>query len=224
MREIILNFHGIGEPPTGTERAERRYWLEESFFLSVLDHLSATRWAAGPAARITFDDGNMSDAEIALPALAKRGLTASFFICAGRIGMPGYLDAAAIHDLSSGGMSIGSHGVHHRDWRKLDDTELDEEIAGARRMLEDLGGAAIDEAAIPFGSYDRRVLAKLRLEGYRRAYTSDGGVVRPDSWLKARNTLDRFWQHKNVVDELAARDTLTKRLRRTLACRYKALR
>lgn len=224
MREIILNFHGIGEPPPSTACAERRYWLDESFFLSILDHLSAARSTASPAARITFDDGNMSDAEIALPALAKRGLTASFFICAGRIGMPGYLDVAALRELSRAGMRIGSHGFHHRDWRKLDDTELDAEIAGARKMLEDLCGAAIDEAAIPFGSYDRRVLAKLRSEGYRSAYTSDGGVVRPDSWLKVRNTLDRSWQRKNILQRLAEQDSIVIRLRGVLVGRYKMLR
>ena len=43
--------------------------------------------------------------------------------------------------------------MHHRDWRKLDDTELDAEVAGARQLLEDICGRAINEASIPFGSY-----------------------------------------------------------------------
>ena len=43
--------------------------------------------------RISFDDGNASDLEIGLPALLERGLTATFFVLAGRLGRPGSLDA-----------------------------------------------------------------------------------------------------------------------------------
>ena len=86
---------------------------------------------------ITFDDGNQSDAKIALPALVKRGLRASFFICAGRIGRPGYLDRVAIRDLLDAGMEVGSHGMRHLDWRKIDDTTLNVEIS--RRAQGDRG-------------------------------------------------------------------------------------
>ena len=92
MREIILTFHGIGDPPAGTDAAELRYWWDESSFLLALDHISAAPSTVRLATHITFDDGNASDAKIALPGLTKRGLTASFFICAGRIRAPGYVD------------------------------------------------------------------------------------------------------------------------------------
>jgi peptidoglycan/xylan/chitin deacetylase (PgdA/CDA1 family) len=224
MKEIFLTFHGVGEPPPGTAGPERRFWWEENPFLFVLDNISAARSSSPSAVRVTFDDGNMSDIAIALPALERRGLTASFFVCSGRIGTPGYLDAAAIRDLLSAGMRIGSHGMRHVDWRKLNDIELEAEISGARRALEDVCGRNIDEASIPFGSYDGRVLAMLRSEGYRHVYTSDGGMVRRESWLKARNTLDRSWQRKNVLEELSAGDSFARRLRRALVGKYKALR
>jgi peptidoglycan/xylan/chitin deacetylase (PgdA/CDA1 family) len=224
MKEIFLTFHGVGEPPPGTDAAEQKFWLEEKAFLSALDVICTATSSLASAVRVTFDDGNTSDVDIALPALLKRGLTASFFLCAGRIGTPDYLDRLAIRDLLSAGMAIGSHGMHHADWRNVNDAELDAEIAGARRKLEDVGGREVDEVSIPFGSYDRRVLAKLRSESFRRAYTSDGGIARCGSWLKARNTLDRSWQRKNILEELAARDSLVRRLRRVLAGKYKALR
>ena len=59
---------------------------------------------------ITFDDGNESDALIALPELVKRNLKAFFFVVGGRIGLPHYLDRVALRDLISAGMEIGSHG------------------------------------------------------------------------------------------------------------------
>jgi hypothetical protein len=91
-------------------------------------------------------------------------------------------------------------------------------------MLEDVCGRSIDEVSIPFGSYDRRVLTKARSESYHQAYTSDGGTARSDSWLKTRNTLDRSWQGKDVLTELAARDSLVSRVRRAAVRKYKTLR
>jgi peptidoglycan/xylan/chitin deacetylase (PgdA/CDA1 family) len=172
---------------------------------------------------VTFDDGNASDLEIALPALLARGMTASFFVCAGRVGAPGYLDASAIRQLLSAGMRIGSHGMNHVDWRRIDNSGLQVEVADARHRLEDVCGARIDEVSIPFGAYDRRVLAKLRSEDYRHVYTSGGGTARHDAWLKPRNTLDRSWQETNVLEELAGRESYLGNLRRALGERYKAL-
>jgi hypothetical protein len=51
--------------------------------------------------------------------------------------------------------------------------------------------------SLPFGAYDRRVLARLRQAGATRVYTSDGGGTRRDDWLQARtelrHDLDRDW-------------------------------
>lgn len=67
---------------------------------------------------LAFDHGNVSDIKHALPALCRRGITAHFFVLAGRIGAAGYLSAQDVSSLHSAGMTIGSHGVHHRDWRR----------------------------------------------------------------------------------------------------------
>jgi peptidoglycan/xylan/chitin deacetylase (PgdA/CDA1 family) len=222
-KEILINFHGVGEPLPGIGQAERDFWWDEHPFLMALDKISDEWDDHRSAVLITFDDGNASDLEIALPALLKRGMTAAFFVCAGRVGTRGYLNAAAIRQLLSAGMRVGSHGMNHVDWRKLGNSELHVEIADAKYMLEDICGTEIDEVSIPFGYYDRRVLAKLRSEGYSRAYTSGGGTASRGAWLKPRNTLDRSWQGKNVLKELAARETYARRLRQALAGRYKAL-
>ena len=70
-----ISFHGIGTPE-GPEREpdEHRYWVTESAFLRVLDLCASV-----PNVRLSFDDGNASDAAIALPALLERGLSADFF-------------------------------------------------------------------------------------------------------------------------------------------------
>lgn len=221
--ELILNFHGVGEPPPGTPGNELGYWWDEAPFLEVLDAVVAARDSLGVPVAITFDDGNASDATIAMPALARRGLDASFFVCAGRMGAPGYLDAAAIRDLLAAHMTVGSHGMHHADWTKLDGRGLEREISEARRRLQDVCGRDITQAAIPFGHYDRLVLQRLRTEGFRRVYTSDGGLASPQAWLQPRNTLEG-WQTgieigelmRTVMSPLKRARRLVKRVHRTI--------
>jgi peptidoglycan/xylan/chitin deacetylase (PgdA/CDA1 family) len=78
-------------------------------------------------------------------------------------------------------MEIGTHGMYHRDWRKIDEVALNVEIVDARRRIEDICGIAVTKAAIPFGSYDRRVLRRLRSEPFKHLYTSDGGLAEADA-------------------------------------------
>jgi peptidoglycan/xylan/chitin deacetylase (PgdA/CDA1 family) len=183
-RHINLTFHGVGTPPRPLDDGEAGVWVDAERFTALLDAV-----VGRPDVRITFDDGNASDAEIALPALVRRGLTATFFVVAGRLGRPGFLDAAQVGELVAAGMAIGNHGMHHQPWRGLDEAALDEELGAARRTLEDVAGGTVDEAACPFGAYDRRVVAALRRNGYRHVYTSDRGTVAGDPWLQARNTV-----------------------------------
>jgi peptidoglycan/xylan/chitin deacetylase (PgdA/CDA1 family) len=180
---LNLTFHGIGEPPAAVGVAERDVWLSEADFAASLDAIRTL-----PEATVSFDDGNSSDLQIALPALRERGISATFFVVAGRLGEPGYLSAADLRTLRDEGMTIGLHGMHHQGWRGLSDDDLDEEISVARRRLEDAAGARLDAAACPFGAYDRRVLARLRRAGFAAVFTSDGGWATRDAWLQARNT------------------------------------
>jgi peptidoglycan/xylan/chitin deacetylase (PgdA/CDA1 family) len=180
---LNLTFHGIGEPPAAVGDAERDVWLSEADFATSLDAIRTL-----PEATVSFDDGNASDLQIALPALRERGISATFFVVAGRLGEPDYLSAADLRTLRDEGMAIGLHGMHHQRWRGLSDDDLDEEISVARRRLEDAAGARLDAAACPFGAYDRRVLARLRRAGFAAVFTSDGGWATRGAWLQARNT------------------------------------
>lgn len=185
-RTINLTFHGIGTPERALEVGEGDVWVSRARFAAVLDAV-----AGRPDVRITFDDGNASDLDHALPALRERGLTGTFFVVAGRLGDPGFLDPSGVRTLAAAGMTIGCHGMRHRPWRRLDEDTLHEELVTAKRTLETLLGAPVMEAACPFGSYDRRVLRALKRAGYRRVFTSDRGTARGTDWLQARNTVHR---------------------------------
>ena len=218
MRQLNLTFHGLGEIPTGTSADEAAVWLDIDAFEAVLDRI-AGRSDVG----VTFDDGNRSDYEVALPALLGRGLTATFFVVTFRIGERQYLGGDEVRELAREGMRIGSHGLAHRDWRELSDVELTEELSGSRRELEMLLQTPVSDVSCPFGSYDRRVLAGARAAGYERVFTSDGGWVSSGAWLQARNTLGAG-DAPSTADLLLRGPTLRARVRDPLRRTVKRLR
>jgi peptidoglycan/xylan/chitin deacetylase (PgdA/CDA1 family) len=195
---VNLTFHGIGPPTRRLGPGERGVWLTVPTFLSVLDAVAERTDVA-----LTFDDGNASDVEHALPALQSRGLGATFFLSAGRLGEPGFLGAEDVPRLTAAGMAIGSHGMRHRPWRGLDEAALREELVVAREMLVEAAGVPITQASCPFGAYDRRVLSALRHCGYERVYSSDRGTARRDAWLQARNTVEPS-DDRCLVERIAA--------------------
>ncbi len=195
---VNVTFHGIGTPTHALAPGEGEVWVDAGVLEAVLDAA-----AQRDHVRITLDDGNASDIELVLPALQARGLTATFFVVAGRLADPGYLSADDLRRLDGAGMTIGNHGMHHRSWRSLDDAGLLEELVTARAVLEDVVQRPVDQAAIPFGAYDRRVLSALRRSGYRRVFTSDGGPARADRWLQARSSLHRSDRWPEIEQLLA---------------------
>jgi peptidoglycan/xylan/chitin deacetylase (PgdA/CDA1 family) len=207
-RQINLTFHGIGSTERPLDPGEELLWLQQDQFESALDSI-----VGRSDVRITFDDGNVSDIEHALPQLRRRGLTATFFIVAGRLGAPGFLDEDGVHALVAGGMGIGCHGMRHRPWQGLDKRELWEEVVEARRLLEEVVARPVAEAACPFGSYDRRVLRFLRRHGYRRAYTSDRGTARARDWVQVRNSVHPG-EAPNVIEHVLAETPAHNALRR----------
>jgi peptidoglycan/xylan/chitin deacetylase (PgdA/CDA1 family) len=221
LRELILNLHGLGEPHGSIDEQEKLYWWNTSSFACLLDQIMDRPINVSPQISITFDDGNASDALLALPELAKRHLKASFFVCAGRIGLMHYLDKSMIKDLLDAGMSIGSHGLHHRDWRILNSKKLDEEIVDARKIIEDISQTSVRIVALPFGGYNRRVLMRLNQEQWDCIYTSDRGTVRPTARIKPRETLYGDMQSRNFLSELTTKAPIGVRMTRALTKLYK---
>jgi peptidoglycan/xylan/chitin deacetylase (PgdA/CDA1 family) len=218
QRSINLTFHGVGDPERRLDAAEAQYWLGRRQFESTLDSV-----AGRSDVRITFDDGNNSDLEYALPALRRRGLTATFFVVAGRLGAPGFLDQRGVQELAAEGMAIGCHGMRHRSWRWLEEHALWEELVGARRLLEQVVERPVTEAACPFGLYDRSVLRSLRSCAYGRIYTSDRGAARSDDWMQARNSV-RAGDGPELVDHILSFESSPDALRRRLILAVKRWR
>src|SRR5262245_24735525 len=159
-RLIILNLHGVGEHRRTLDPGEDGVWLDRAEFEAVLDVAAGRR-----DVKITFDDGNLSDLDIAVPALLARSCKATFFVTSSLLGLPGYLGREQLRQVADAGMTIGTHGSRHRSWVGLDDEGRREELIDARKELEQITGRTIDEAACPYGAYDRETLGALRKAG-----------------------------------------------------------
>ncbi|MDP3850166.1 MAG: polysaccharide deacetylase family protein [Luteolibacter sp.] len=193
MRPCILNFHGVGPVTRPLDQGELDCWLDSDFFEAVLDLVKKH-----PHVRMTVDDGNVSDFTHIVPALLRRGLSAVFFICSGRLDEPFFVSADQVREMLRAGMEIGSHGVAHVSWRDLSPRLLRDELEASRRDLGQVCGVPVVEAACPFGAYDRRVLKELRRAGYHLVFTSDGGRATQDAWIQPRTTVTRLMSLKDV--------------------------
>ncbi|MFC3612247.1 polysaccharide deacetylase family protein [Lutimaribacter marinistellae] len=213
-------FHGVGKPDRVLEDGEAQYWLSRDKFCRILDRIVGM---GKDAPQITFDDGNASDFEIALPELKQRGLTAVFFVLTARLGERGSLTEADVQELSGAGHIIGSHGHRHRDWRRLDAAGRIEEFETARTRLSALAGTEITDAAAPFGLYDREVAGELRQRGYRAIHTSDWGRATRSRFIRPRNCLDDTMTHEQIERALTGRISLARHPRRWLGLARKRL-
>jgi len=210
---VNLSFHGVGKPPgPPREPGEHEYWVGRDAFLCVLDEVQRR-----DDVRLSFDDGNASDVEVALPALVERGMTVDFFVVAGRLGTFGNLDPGGVRALQIAGMGVGTHGMDHRSWRGLTDEDLAVELVEARDVITEAAGSAVDTAALPLGDYDRTVLAALRKVGYRVVYSSDARRARSGEWFQPRYSVRAGDTPQSLRDTVFARPRTYERLRGTLA-------
>ncbi len=208
---VNVCFHGIGTPDRELEPGEDKYWISTELFHQILDEVKT--W---PSVRISFDDGNASDAEIGLPGLVERNLTGDFFVVAERLDQRGSLSRDQIRQLRDAGMRVGSHGMRHRSFRGLDASTRTAEFVTARERIAEVTGQPVDEVALPLGAYDRHVLGALRAQGYRHVYTSDRRVARSGSWLQPRYSVGKGDTAQKLRAEVY-HSPATHRLRNTAA-------
>ncbi len=178
--------------------------------------------AADPGARcaaLSFDDGNLGQYAAAFPALAERGMTATFFITTSWVGRPGYVRWDQLREMRAAGMSIQSHTRTHPFLSELGASALVEELRAAKTELDHALGQDTDSLALPGGDFPRRRYAPLVLEaGYRVVATSLWGVNRGDGgrdgWTEVRRCTVRGEPPLDEFRRVLAGDPSLGRLRR----------
>jgi peptidoglycan/xylan/chitin deacetylase (PgdA/CDA1 family) len=228
---LFFLYHELrGEPSNYSYVLERTAFEQHAdLFLHARTLGDSTLWP-----EITFDDGHLSNYEIALPTLAARSLTATFFLTVGWIATrPNYMDWSQVRALQAAGQQIGAHGWSHTLLTHCDDNALTTELQTARLTLEDKLGAAITTLSLPGGRFDQRVLTACKAAGYTHVYTSNPHAESPSLPfligrlnLRSNTTLDTLTQlldsRSGALTSLERQDKWKAALKKTLGDRIYA--
>ena len=115
---------------------------------------------------VTFDDGDSSIFEYALPILAELGVPGTAFVVVQRVGALGFLSWEQLASLAAEGWEIGSHTMIHARLPDLDDESLDADLLESRLTIEDKLGLPCRSIAYPYGAWDPRVRSAAVRAGY----------------------------------------------------------
>jgi Polysaccharide deacetylase len=179
-RIVFLMYHELevaGRKLCRSEAGYLRYILPIAAFREQMEWLKKSGWrgvnageALGypvePSVCITFDDGCETDLTAAAPVLREFGFNATFYLTAGFLGTPGYLDASQVRELDAQGFQIGCHSMTHPYLSDLPEPELRREIVDAKLQIETIVGHAIEHFSCPGGRYDQRTLQMARTAGF----------------------------------------------------------
>ena len=156
----------------------------------VVESFVAGRAPAPKTIVLTFDDGFDDLQQLALPVLQRFGFPATCFVMTAALdgrydqvhnGWAGsYLTWSQAKALQASGLvSVGCHGATHRRLAGLPPERLSQEIADAKRRLEDGLQQPVPLFAYPFGSYgswDASVRRAVEQAGFLGAVTSIAGL------------------------------------------------
>jgi peptidoglycan/xylan/chitin deacetylase (PgdA/CDA1 family) len=128
-----------------------------------------------PVVAITFDDGFQSVYERGFPVLARHGFPATVFVITAHCGLrhawpvrgsrvspASLLGWREIREMARAGIGFGSHTETHRDLRRMDARDAEQEMVASKQAIEDALGCPVDAFAYPYGAHDGRLRGLAR--------------------------------------------------------------
>lgn len=194
----ILMYHAIGDSH-GHEPGAYMYTVSKQNFRQQMRHISRQLYPTHKI-YITFDDGDISNYECALPVLKEAGLQAYFFVLVSKIGTSGYMNWDNLAELRKEGMIIGSHGMTHRILVELSTKDLEQELLESKRVLEKKLNCRIDYFSVPRGFCNDAVIRAAKKAGYRSIFTSQGEPS--DGFAFSRIAVRGDWDLKYFIQVL----------------------
>ena len=184
----VLMYHALykGEDTSRIDAEDLPYAVSEKNFIQQLDFLREknvglldSNTSTLPDVVMTFDDGHISNFDIAMPLLAERGMNAYLFITSDFVGRrPHFCHAHHLQKMSEAGMVIGSHGKTHLFFDDLSGADAECELAHSKAQLSDQCGAEVKSISYPGGRYNSNTLALSRKQGYAQLFGSDLGILK----------------------------------------------
>jgi len=186
---LVFTFHGVTEQPTmpwELRYSELQSYIHrlKKFGFESLPPRQFESWLRGSLSGgrkflITFDDGLLSSVEAIKRLKNEENVDSLLFIPTDLIGKPYYCKQEDISAVASFGTLIGCHGKRHEELPSLlaSGVNLIDELAAAKKSLENLAGEKVEFFAYPFGKFDPASRDAVASSGFKFAFTVDSGEV-----------------------------------------------
>ena len=187
----ILEYHVLGAAPADAPYPElyvtrpdfhrQMDWLEEHGYQAVTLEQVQDAWYHGGTLPpkpvvLSFDDGYRPQFTYALPELRKHGW-------AGVLNLKtegSDLYESNVKAMIAAGWELAAHTIHHLDLTELGPEQLQEEVAGSRKLLQREYGVPVNNFCYPAGRFDPTVIAAVEAAGYTGATTEIPGYATRD--------------------------------------------
>lgn len=164
------------------------------------------------AISLTFDDGFLNFYEEAFPVLRKYGFPATVFVVTGfcgaknnwpsqpatpRVPLLPLMGWSELCEIAQAGISLGSHTSTHPRLVQLSEAEVEDELRGSQRSLEDRTGQPVRAFAYPYGETAPHVKAAVQGR-YSMACGTKLAYLRADSDTAELPRLDTYYLQKQM--------------------------
>jgi peptidoglycan/xylan/chitin deacetylase (PgdA/CDA1 family) len=188
----ILEYHVLGEAPADApypelyvERPDFRHqleWLDDHGYQAVtLEQVEEAWYEDGTLPPkpvvLSFDDGYRPQFTFALPQLRKHGWAGVLNLKA----EGSDLYESNVKAMIAAGWELAAHTIHHLDLTELGAEQLQEEVAGSRKLLQDEFAVPVKNFCYPAGRFDETVIAAVEKAGYVGATTEISGYAERDA-------------------------------------------
>ncbi|HTL48240.1 MAG TPA: polysaccharide deacetylase family protein [Verrucomicrobiae bacterium] len=124
---------------------------------------------------LTFDDGDYSFDQKAMPILKKYGLPATIFVISENVknASQGSMNQPTIQKLRESGLiTVESHSKTHPLLSQTSPEQLKDEVEGSKRDLEAMFGVPMRFFAYPSGDLNEQVVEAVKAAGYDMAFAT----------------------------------------------------
>jgi peptidoglycan/xylan/chitin deacetylase (PgdA/CDA1 family) len=188
----ILEYHVLGHPPEDapypelyvgrTDFEKQMDYLEKQGYEAVtLEQVEEAWYGKGTLPPkpivLSFDDGYRPQFTFALPTLKKHGWAGVLNLKA----EGSDLYESNVKAMIAAGWELAAHTIHHLDLTELGPEELEEEVAGSRKLLQKEFGVPVNNFCYPAGQFDETVVEAVEAAGYTGATTEISGFAEKDA-------------------------------------------
>lgn len=198
---FVLEYHGVGYEPWGRTLVmppkifeSHLLYLQENGYkmVTVKELMQDLRNGRDVSKKIalSFDDGYKNNYTYALPLLKKYHAQGTFHIINNRIGKcEAYMNEQEIKEMLASGMEIGSHTFSHNPLGDIEEQYYDWETGVSKYDLEKrFPGLEIETMAYPNGSYNSKIMEKLKEHGFKQGLT--GSLYLVDREMAEKNPME----------------------------------